>query len=198
MVGGTIVIILMLGLLFQLVLVQLTYKDAKRRGHNPNKWGVLTFIFGIIAIIIYLLTRNPSEVPEEERHGYTEDQTEIEGGGSGKDMIVLIAIVFVISVSILSAVIAGSIGGAVAKSVYEMPENDRECDTYRMIVEPSKPTPTPEKGVCYFSHDDKQEAVEKKRSRLTGIFQIVGFGLPIIALLGIQRQYSIQIEDLLE
>lgn len=55
------------GILFQAVLAKYTAEDAHSRGHNPTEWFFLVLIFGIFAIMIYLLTRNDRRIPESER-----------------------------------------------------------------------------------------------------------------------------------
>ena len=51
----------------QLLLAFLTAQDAHQRGHDRDVWFIAVLIFGILAIIIYLLTRNDREVPYSER-----------------------------------------------------------------------------------------------------------------------------------
>lgn len=57
----------LVALAVQLTLALFTAKDAHSRGHNRDKWFVLVFVFGLLALLIYLLTRNDTRVPESER-----------------------------------------------------------------------------------------------------------------------------------
>jgi len=51
----------------QFILAKYTAEDAHSRGHDETQWFLLVMIFGIFAIIIYLLTRNDRRIPESER-----------------------------------------------------------------------------------------------------------------------------------
>ena len=54
-------------IIVQYILAKYTAKDAHSRGHNPTDWFVLVLLFGIVAILIYLLSRNDERLPESER-----------------------------------------------------------------------------------------------------------------------------------
>lgn len=55
------------GIAVQFILAKYTAEDAHSRGHDETQWFLLVMIFGIFAIIIYLLTRNDRRIPESER-----------------------------------------------------------------------------------------------------------------------------------
>lgn len=63
----SIVLLILLGLMLNFSIAYLTAKDAQKRGHDKDKWFIISFVLGIFGIIIYLLTRNDREVPESER-----------------------------------------------------------------------------------------------------------------------------------
>ena len=63
-VGGTLFCFLILLVINILILVWV-YRDANRRGANGALWAVLTFFFGLIALIIYLIVR-----PKDPSTGY--------------------------------------------------------------------------------------------------------------------------------
>lgn len=54
-------------LIVQFALAKFTADDAHSRGHNETSWFVGVLIFGIPAILVYLLTRNDQRLPESER-----------------------------------------------------------------------------------------------------------------------------------
>lgn len=60
-------LIILVGLAVQLTLATFTARDAHSRGHDRDIWFVLVLIFGIFAILVYLLTRNDRRIPESER-----------------------------------------------------------------------------------------------------------------------------------
>jgi len=62
-----LLVYLLAGLSVQLLLALFTAKDAHSRGQDRDIWFISVLIFGILAIIIYLLTRNDREVPESDR-----------------------------------------------------------------------------------------------------------------------------------
>jgi len=59
--------ILLGAVILQGVLAKITADDARSRGHDERVWFVYVLIFGVLAILIYLLTRNDQRLPESER-----------------------------------------------------------------------------------------------------------------------------------
>ncbi len=59
---GTFVIVC-IAIIVQIVLTIWVYKDAKKRNANAALWAILTFLFGIIGLIIYLLAGRKSGTP---------------------------------------------------------------------------------------------------------------------------------------
>lgn len=41
--------------------------DAHKRGQNRSIWFILSLIFGILTVVVYLLVRNDQKLPKEER-----------------------------------------------------------------------------------------------------------------------------------
>jgi len=62
-----IILLAIVGLALNLSIAYLTAKDAHQRGHDRDKWFVISSVFGIFGIIVYLLTRNDRKIPESER-----------------------------------------------------------------------------------------------------------------------------------
>lgn len=62
-----IIIALLAAIVFQTILAIATANDANSRGHSGTKWLILTLIFGIFAILLYLITRDDKRLPEEEQ-----------------------------------------------------------------------------------------------------------------------------------
>lgn len=62
-----IILLTVVGLALNLSIAYLTAKDAHQRGHDRDKWFVISSVFGIFGIIVYLLTRNDRKIPESER-----------------------------------------------------------------------------------------------------------------------------------
>lgn len=48
-----------IGLLVVIGLATFVYNDSKGRGMNQMLWAVLTLLFGIVTLIIYLIVRKP-------------------------------------------------------------------------------------------------------------------------------------------
>lgn len=59
---GTFVIVC-IAIIVQIVLTVWVYKDAKKRNANAALWAILTFLFGIIGLIVYLLAGRKSGTP---------------------------------------------------------------------------------------------------------------------------------------
>jgi hypothetical protein len=57
--GGTGMIFNLVGIAIAAVIAFFVYKDANERGMNGVLWGILVFLFCIIALPIYLLIRKP-------------------------------------------------------------------------------------------------------------------------------------------
>jgi hypothetical protein len=62
-----IVLLTVVGIALNLSIAYLTARDAHQRGHDRDKWFVISSVFGILGSIVYLLTRNDRIVPESER-----------------------------------------------------------------------------------------------------------------------------------
>jgi hypothetical protein len=61
--------------LFQLILASITSKDAYERGHDSVIWFVLVLLFGILSILVYLLTRNDRRLPKPEQSEKSQNHT---------------------------------------------------------------------------------------------------------------------------
>lgn len=48
-------------IIFNIVIAKLIMKDCKKRNMNPRTWGLATFFFGLIAIIMYVVVRDPRQ-----------------------------------------------------------------------------------------------------------------------------------------
>jgi hypothetical protein len=59
---GTFVIVCIC-IVIQIVLTVWVYKDAKKRNANAALWAILTFIFGLLGFIVYLLAGRKSGTP---------------------------------------------------------------------------------------------------------------------------------------
>lgn len=49
----------LVGIAINAAIAYFVYKDASERGMNAVLWAVLTFLFCIIALPVYLITRKP-------------------------------------------------------------------------------------------------------------------------------------------
>lgn len=63
----SIILLTIVGLALNLSIAYLTARDAHQRGHDRDKWFIISSVFGIFGIIVYLLTRNDHKVPQSER-----------------------------------------------------------------------------------------------------------------------------------
>jgi len=51
----------------QVFLAFITASDAQERGHNAASWFFFVMLFGVLMVLIYLITRNDRRLPESER-----------------------------------------------------------------------------------------------------------------------------------
>lgn len=56
-----IFLILLPFIIFNFIIARLIYKDCLKRGMNAANWGLATFFFGLIAIIMYVVVRDPRQ-----------------------------------------------------------------------------------------------------------------------------------------
>jgi RsiW-degrading membrane proteinase PrsW (M82 family) len=61
---GTCLIVGLVILVINILLLIWVYKDAKARGQNAVLWLILTFFFGIVALIVWLIIRPKEKVGE--------------------------------------------------------------------------------------------------------------------------------------
>jgi hypothetical protein len=59
---GTFVIVC-IAIIVQIAFTVWVYKDAKKRNANAALWAILTFIFGLLGFIVYLLAGRKSGTP---------------------------------------------------------------------------------------------------------------------------------------
>lgn len=59
---GTFVIVC-IAIIIGIIMTVWVYKDAKKRNANAALWAILTFIFGLLGLIIYLLAGRKSGTP---------------------------------------------------------------------------------------------------------------------------------------
>lgn len=62
-----IVELLLFGLLFQGILAAFVYQDAYQRGDDEGLWTVVTLLFGVIGVLLYLLQRPDEHLSDDER-----------------------------------------------------------------------------------------------------------------------------------
>ncbi len=62
--GGLCMVVWLVGIVIAILLMIWVYKDAKARGQNAVLWLILTFFFGIIALIVWLIIRPKEKVGE--------------------------------------------------------------------------------------------------------------------------------------
>ena len=51
------IVAIVVGLVVQIIIIVFLYKDATRRGQSGALWAILGFFFGLLALIIWLITR---------------------------------------------------------------------------------------------------------------------------------------------
>lgn len=61
---GTCLIVGLVILVINILLLIWVYKDAKARGQNAVLWLILTFFFGIVVLIVWLIIRPKEKVGE--------------------------------------------------------------------------------------------------------------------------------------
>lgn len=57
LLGGGLCIVWLVSFVIAILLMIWVYKDAKARGQNAVLWLILTFFFGIVALIVWLIIR---------------------------------------------------------------------------------------------------------------------------------------------
>jgi formate hydrogenlyase subunit 3/multisubunit Na+/H+ antiporter MnhD subunit len=155
------------GVIFQIILAVAVVNDARSRGHDGLKWLVLTLLFGIAAVLIYLITRNDEKLPESDR---PED--------------IGVRAVTLYSITIIGGLILGLVVAATLNTfVYPIP-----------CTGDSQGTDTVEAGVnC--AHDSVDERVEAQRDTReqrneVALYSILGGGVGLPALLYSYRNES--------
>ncbi|MGQ3328615.1 hypothetical protein [Halorubrum sp. FL23] len=110
---GLLLSVLIISGLFHFVLAYFTAKDAQSRGHDRLFWFIAVLILGVMSILIYLLIRNDSRIPEAERP-------------ESRDLKRYIRPVTVFGITAILGLITFSLmGGALAETIY--PEPDVDC-----------------------------------------------------------------------
>ena len=62
--GGLCMVVWLVSFVIAILLMIWVYKDAKARGQNAVLWLILTFFFGIVALIVWLIIRPKAKVGE--------------------------------------------------------------------------------------------------------------------------------------
>lgn len=62
--GGLCFVFWIAALVVAILLMIWIYKDAKSRGQNAILWLILTFFFGIIAVVVWLIIRPKEKIGE--------------------------------------------------------------------------------------------------------------------------------------
>ena len=62
--GGLCMVVWLVSFIIAILLMIWVYKDAKSRGQNAFLWLILTFFFGIVALIVWLIIRPKEKVGE--------------------------------------------------------------------------------------------------------------------------------------
>lgn len=116
-----LLLVLIISGVFQLVLAYFTAKDAQSRGHDRLFWFISVLILGVVSILIYLLTRNDSRIPEAERP-------------ESRDLKRYIRPVTVFGITAILGLLAFTlIGGVLAETIY--PEPDVNCGVETIEVD---------------------------------------------------------------
>jgi hypothetical protein len=151
-----LLIVLIIALSTQIGLAVVTSKDAHSRGHNRLYWFGSVLIFGLLGIIIYLLIRNDSRLPESERP----PKQDLKKYGS-------VAVYLTIG-AIAGLILFTVIGGAVSKSIY--PEPKTECTTESVDIGGAEAV-----GVSC-EDGDLEKVFENQRNRddVRNVFSLVG------------------------
>lgn len=166
-------------LLLHILLVYLTVKDARTRGHSEFWWGIFTIIFGIFAIIIYLLIRNDQRLPEAERPEV------FDWVGLGTNFSYIIAFILIILVSMAGM---GVVGEMVSTEVYPMPEGEVCAETGESEVRGEETCSEYNSTLI-----NQRNQVSQARANLTVIFVIIGLIGPILTFGVYKRQDIIEI-----
>ena len=64
LLGGGLCIVWLVSFVIAILLMIWVYKDAKARGQNAVLWLILTFFFGIVTLIVWLIIRPKEKVGE--------------------------------------------------------------------------------------------------------------------------------------
>lgn len=145
-------------IIFQIILALFTAKDAHSRGHDRILWFVAVFIFGIFSIIIYLLTRNDSRLPESDRP----DKRNLKSYGRN--------VGYYSAFSFAGLILFFILGSVIAPSVYPEPETNCETETISIGGQEAA-------GVSCEDPDNYDAGTEnrEKRFNFSVIFGLVGF-----------------------
>ena len=151
-------LITVVGLALNFSIAYLTARDAHKRGHDRDKWFIISSVFGIFGIIVYLLTRNDREVPESERQP-KRSGVRLSYIGSA---VVGIVVLFIIALQ-------------VSPFLFPNPPLYDSCGGITEIIVSSDPSPT---DPCEISMERWNELQEPRENRgtfefVSGLFGIV-------------------------
>lgn len=144
-------LILLSVLILQLTLATFTARDAHSRGHDRDMWFILVLLFGIFAILIYLLTRNDSRLPKSDRP-------------TKRTRSRLSAIVLYIAVALFGLALSMAVGYPVANAVYSDSLDWQACDSISVVDSPSPNDPC---RVTENQYDMAKQAESNRQSLLT-------------------------------
>lgn len=108
-----ITLVLLFVLIFQLMLAYLTAEDAHSRGHSWSIWFISVLIFGVFAVLIHLLIREDTRLPESER-----TESNIEWGHWARKVGVIATL------AVIGLFLSVQIGGMVAESIHPLPKEE--------------------------------------------------------------------------
>jgi len=163
--------ILFMALIFQGILAVAVYNDAYQRGDDEGLWVVLTLLFGVLGVLLYLLQRPDERLPADEQ--------EQSASTVGLRIVALYG-----GAVIGGVIVAVMIGWVVADTFYSnsIPEG---CDRLH-FVESGEPV-----GPCEMTNEE-HESNREMQNMIAWASLLSGAGIGPLGLYSIRNQEQVK------
>lgn len=162
-----VVEIILLGLLFQGMLAFGVYNDAYQRGDDEGLWLVMTLLFGVLGVLIYLLQRPDERLPDDEQ-----EQSASTVG---------LKIVGLYGVAVIGGVIVAVLMGLVVADTFYSNSIPEGCDRLG-FVDAGEPV-----GPCEITNEE-YESNREMRNTIAWVSLLGGAGLGPLGLYSIRNR----------
>jgi len=166
-----VVEIILLGLLFQGMLAFGVYNDAYQRGDDEGLWTVITLLFGVFGVLMYLLQRPDERLPDDEQ-----EQSASTIG---------LKIVGLYGGAVIGGVIVAVLMGLVVADTFYSNDIPEGCDSLG-YVESGEPT-----GPCEITYEES-ESNRGMRNLVAWTSLLGGAGLGPLGLYSLRNKEQVR------